>query len=357
MQPLPRLARIHSNPWLLGAWLCLVAAMPAAAMFADGFETQLKAPPSGLFHSAGPTQDGAPPVLDAAASTSSLVHGVLVRVAWSTLHPGPGQFDFSLLDREFERAVSAGKQISLGVIDSWSQPQWLQQSCTTFSFSFRGEPKLACLPWDATYQARKAELLQALGARYDSHPNLAQVYFSYAAMTNGIEMHWRVDEAAFGAAGYTAQRLASSYTEIFDQYVAAFPRTPISIEVHMVFDSSALAEAAYAHCRLRLGSRCGVAIWWCAERMTRPPGGESGVWAIAQDAARNSFLTCQTIGNFSTQPERFDEGAGWTPLQALQSEMDFMLQSGVRHWELWSVDIVNPEFQTDLLYYRDLLQP
>lgn len=326
-------------------------------MFVDGFESLLKSPPAGLFHSAGPAQGGAAPVLDAAASTSSLVRGVLVRVAWSALHAAPGQFDFSLLDREFERAASAGKQISLGVIDSWNQPAWLQQTCTTFSFDFRGESKRACLPWDASYLTHKAALLQALGARYDSHPNLAQVYFSYAAMSNGIEMHWRVDEAAFSAAGYTPERLASSYTGIFDQYVAAFPQTPISIEVHQVFDSSALAEAAYGHCRQRLGSRCGVAIWWCAERLTRPPGGESGVWTIAQDAARNGFLTCQTIGNFSQQPERFDEGAGWTPLQALQSEMDFMLQSGVRHWELWSVDIVNPEFQADLQYYRDLLQP
>lgn len=346
----------HELLTVLGwAALALSSVTASAADFADGFDSERKAVPFGLSHSAGPTRTGAPAAMDSAASASPLVRGTLIRIAWAELHTGPGQFDYALLDREFERAQSLGKRISLGVLDAWNQPLWLQQLCTTFSFTFRGEPKQACLPWDPAYLSHKSALLQALGARYDAHPNLAQLYFTYAAMTNGIEMHWRVDEAAFTAAGYTPVRLANAYTEIFDQHFAAFPRTPISIEVHQVFNSTALANAAYAHCRMRLGSRCGVAIWWCAERMTRAPGGESGVWPIAQDAARNGFLTCQTIDNFSNNPQSFDEGAGWTPLQALQNEMGFMYGEGVNHWELWSVDVTNPGFQVDLDYYRNLL--
>lgn len=293
--------------------------------------------------------------MDSAASASPIVRGTLVRIAWAEIHAGPGQFDFSLLDSEFAAASNLDKRISLAVIDSFSQPAWLQAMCTTFAFTFRSESKRSCLPWDPVYLEHKAAMLRALGARYDGNPDLTQVYFTYAAMTNGIEMHWRVDEAAFTAAGYTPTRLAETYAEVFDMHSAAFPTTPISIEVHEVFDSSALAESAYVHCRARLGNRCGVAIWWCAERMTLPPNGESKVWPIALDAAQNGFLTCQTIKSFTQDPGNF--GTGWTPVQAMTSEMAFMYAHGVTHWELWTSDVTNASFQTELQNYDNLLNP
>ncbi len=54
------------------------------------------------------------------------------------------------------------------------------------------------------------ELIQALGERYDNHENLSAVYVTYAAMTNGAEMHRRVDETAYAAAGYTPERLITA---------------------------------------------------------------------------------------------------------------------------------------------------
>ncbi len=327
-----------------------------ASPFGSGFEAVEKPLPRGLSHSAGPTRVGAPAALSSAASESPLVHGTLVRIAWSTLQAAPGVFDFTLLDREFGLAETLQTQISLGVLDAWNQPAWLLDECESFEFTFQSNLVQACLPWDAHYLARKQELLNALGERYAHHPNLGLVYMTYAAMTNGIEMHWRVDEAAFTAAGYTAERLQSTYRSVFDMHVAAFPGIPIAMEVHEVFDSGALAVAAYQHCHDRLGSRCGVALWWCASRLTRPPNGESEVWAVAADAFARSFVTCQTVGNFTNQPDRFDEGAGWTPLQALQNEMNFMYNAGVTHWELWSVDITNPEFQPELTDYANRLE-
>ncbi len=351
----PSIRQRSQSLLMLVAMFC--AAPLAAADFGDGFESPLKSPPRGLYHSAGPTRTGAPAAMDSTASGSSRVRGTLIRVAWAELHPGPGQFDFDLLDREFERAAALDKRISLGVLDSWNQPAWLLARCATFQFTFRGTTKVACLPWDTAYLEHKAALLQALGERFDANPQLVQVYFTYAAMTNGIEMHWRVDEAAFAAAGYTPTRLADTYAQVFDLHANAFPSTPISIEVHEVFGSAALATSAYAHCRGRIGHRCGVAIWWCARRMTVAPNGESDVWPIAQDAALNSFLTCQTIDNFTQHPESFDEGAGWTPLHALQNEWAFMYAQGANHWELWSVDVTNAEFQSALQDYADLLDP
>jgi hypothetical protein len=349
----------QAGGWLFASMLLQLAIpqLVCAAPFGSGFEALEKPLPRGLHHSAAPSRPGFPAALDSAASASSLVRGSLVRVAWRDLHPAPGQIDLSLLEREFARAETLNTRISLAVLDSWMQPAWLLAECEVFNFTFQGAPVRACLPWDPAYQARKRELLQALGAAYDQNPRLGLVYMSYAAMTNGIEMHWRVDAGAFAAAGYTPQRLLQAYTDVFDLHVEAFPHTPISMEVHEVFDSGALAQGAYAHCRQRLGLRCGVAIWWCAQRLTRPPGGESEVWGLARQASEQSFATCQTIGNFSNQPDRFDEGAGWTPLQALRNEMGFMYSAGVRHWELWSVDVTNTGFQTDLSAYRDALQP
>jgi hypothetical protein len=353
---LPRVRRRILLSGMLALVMLTASTLALAAMFEDGFEQPGMPPPKGLFHSAGPSRATAPAALDSAASQSDLVSGTLIRTSWSGLHPAAGQFDFSVLDREFERAVVLDTSISLGVLDGFNAPGWLLETCETFTFSFRGEPQRSCLPWDAVYLQHKQALLAALGERFASSPHLAQVYMTYSAMTNGIEMHWRVDEASFSAAGYTPTRLAEAYAQVFDLHVAAFPATVISMEIHEVFGSAALAESAYAHCRTRLGDRCGVAIWWCSERLSLAPGGESSVWPIALDAAQNSLLTCQTLASFTQEPDRFINGSGADPLQTLRSEMAFMYGHGVTHWELWSADVVNALFLEDLQNYADLLE-
>jgi len=319
-------------------------------------EPGVKAAPEGIYHSAGviTRNHRGGTLVREGINDQAHMSGTLVRVEWAAINTAPGVFDFSTISNELEKAAELNSAINLAILDSFAMPDFVLAACETFDFNFRRQAKTTCLPWDTGYQAYKSQLVAALGQQFDSHPNLAGVYFSYAAMTNGIEMHWRVSEAEFTAAGYTEARLLNSYNAIMDMYNAAFPSTSIIMEVHEVFRSPTLAENAFDYCQATMGSRCGVAIWWCSSRMaTNPRESEYSVYHIAQQATELSFAVCQSIGSFTESPERFDSGQGWTTEEAFIHEMSFFINEGFRNFELWSNDINNPAL-IDILHSQVL---
>lgn len=308
---------------------------------------EVKAPPQGIFHSAGFIQSSEQrfTLVNSEINGQEYVDGTLVRVGWKTINPAEGQFDFTAIERELDAATEFNASINLAVLDSLEIPQYIIDKCESFSYTFRGSrAERTCLPWDAEYQKYKKELVSKLGEQFDSHPNLASIYFTYAAMTNGIEMHWRVDEAAYASAGYTPELLAQSYNDVLDMYADAFKTTSVIMEIHEVFRESFLAESAFEYCFDKLGARCGVAIWWCSSRMaTDPKQSEFKVYPVAQQATKLSFAVCQTIGSFTSSPNRFDQGQGWSSEDALRNELSFFIGEGFTNFELWTNDIKNAE--------------
>lgn len=307
---------------------------------------EIKPPPQGVFHSANIIRSNSESdaLIQPDIEGQDYISGTLVRIGWNLVNSSEGVFDFSAIERELAQAALYDSKINLAVVDSKETPQYILDKCETFTFTFRTEAnQKTCLPWDNNYQRYKQELVTKLGEQFDNHANLSAIYFTYAAMTNGIEMHWRVDEAEYQAAGYTQQRLAQAYNDVMDMYGAAFPTTSVIMEIHDVFNSSNLAESAFEHCYDVLGSRCGVAIWWCASRMaTDPQQIEFKVFHVAQQATALSFALCQTIGSITATPERFDQGQGWTSEEVLRFEMNFFISEGFKTFELWSNDLKNP---------------
>ncbi len=54
------------------------------------------------------------------------VTGVFIRLLWSDINPGPGQYDFTILEREIEQAVANGKLYSLGIkAGNEGTPDWI----------------------------------------------------------------------------------------------------------------------------------------------------------------------------------------------------------------------------------------
>jgi len=309
---------------------------------------EFKDHPQGIFNSAGTININNPGAF-VSEHINGLPHvsGTLVRLSWSEINPAPAEYDFSVIERELQEAEALGDRVNLAVIDSKEMPQWVLDECTTFDYSFRGNPAVTCLPWDSAYLDYKEALVSQLGAQFDSHASLAGIYVTYAAMTNGVEMHWRVDEQRFAEAGYTFSRLSDAFNGVIDMYMTYFPTTPIIIEAHTVFDSAALAQTAYDYCFDTIGERCGVAIWWCASRMaTNPRESEYPVFSVAQQAANNAFAICQTIASFTDEPERFEPGISTE--QAFRNEMAFFVDAGFKNFEFWTSDIQNGTL-TDIL--------
>lgn len=309
--------------------------------------------PVGCYHSGPAIIPEIEPNLD--LMHKSFVEGWLVRAEWKHIHTGPGQFDFSKIRQLIDAAAEYGKGINLSIIDSLGSPQWVIDSVGYFDYYFRGTIEAqAGLPWDTAYQYYKREMLNALGAEFDGDSNLRSVYFTYGAMSNGAEFHWRVDETEYTNAGYTYSKLLSGAKRIFDFYVESFPTTCIAIECHPVFeDDGALWLDLYNYAYGMIGTRVCAAAWWAASRIAKNTTGNEGdasaYPAIVYAYNQGSPIICQTIGNFTKRPDRFDLGAGWTTEEAFVNERIYWdggplgNAEGLKTscYEYWTKDLTN----------------
>jgi len=104
----------------------------------------------------------------------SAVFGVYIRLEWSVIEPTKGKYDWSTLDAETSRAISAGKQISVGVTTGENTPGWLFNEGVQYGTFVVNDASSNCLtlqiavPWDATYQQEYAAMLSALAAHLQS---------------------------------------------------------------------------------------------------------------------------------------------------------------------------------------------
>jgi hypothetical protein len=146
---------------------------------APGFAAARAAAPGfgGIYATPAPLFD-ARRLLPDAAHESRAASGIYIRLIWSQIAPRPGQYDFSLLDRELERAVAAGKRVSLSVIAGGYAPAWLRErGVRTLRFDIgRGGANRACMtvemgvPWDPGYQAAFLESFTALARHIRARP-------------------------------------------------------------------------------------------------------------------------------------------------------------------------------------------
>ncbi len=162
-----------------------------------------------------------------------------------------------------------------------------------------------CLPWGSNYLSDKAALLNARGARFDSHPALGHIYFTSACATNGFEGHCRIDQNAYALAGYTPELMAATYATLIQLYLDAFPTTPITFEMHTIFGRIDLWEALWAVAEP--SHRVGAAAWWCSERLSLRGNETVPVWQLTQEIAASTYAVCQPVSNFSNDPWRFTD--------------------------------------------------
>lgn len=306
--------------------------------FYCGAPTDIKPVPSGWYTSSKTYESGSPLTTIESELALDNIEGGLIRTKWSTIQAlEGGPFDFTVIDDQVALFEAAGKPFSLSLIDSYNAPAWLATGAgTTFTYNFQGSRTVPVI-WDAYYQTHKAAMVAAIGDRYNSHPLLRSVYFTYACMTNGAEFHWRVTEGDYKTvSGYSDSVQKQAAEDIFDMYVAAFPNTHIAIESHTVFSDVTWIEQLYDYAFSQVGAQVGLAIWWEAFRIATDNSGseaDADVWPLCLRAKdQGSFLVGQTVGQFTSQAYRFDlvnPITAYTDSEAFTQEMTFFKSGDV----------------------------
>jgi hypothetical protein len=187
--------------------------------------------------------------VDPGVASNPNVTGVLLTYNWRDVEPSDGNYNWSKIDNEISLAVGAGKKIALGITaGSWS-PSWLYtEGAQPFSFVWSfGWGYTPCsiqqipLPWDPVFQAKWATFVAALGARYDSNPNVVAVKISgvnsleitlpqsvnQPINLNGSSCTTYNDIANWQAAGYTRTLEEGAWNAITADFINAFPNTAV----------------------------------------------------------------------------------------------------------------------------------
>lgn len=271
---------------------------------ADAAGPPLKAFPYGVFQSpTGVRSTSDNPVTR--MPNNPALRGLMIAVPWDLCDAA------CLFDRIqvfLDEASARGVAVALSIVDGPRIPAAVKASCAPLELSFRGARVTSCLPWDDAYLAAKVALVADLGARFDAHPALGYVYFTASCSTNGNEGHCRTSapgQPAVVPAGYSHARLAEAYNTIMDAYRRAFPRTPITFEVHALFDSAEVWQSVWD--RASPSGRVGIAAWWCAERLSLRGADTPSVWPLVQAAAAQTFSVCQTVASLARTPYEFSD--------------------------------------------------
>lgn len=303
-----------------------------------------------LYCSCGPTtseQSSVPDNIDEA----SLADGVLVRVAWAEFEPSAGDYRWALIDEQMERAQRHNLKITLAVINGIHAPAWLREEGVEF-FDYTSlvsnTPASIPLPWDAQYLSRYADMILALGNRYDGNASLRLVHITHAT-TNGLEMQYVFDEAdrdRFFARGYSEDALIDSWKMVLDSYAFAFSSTPLDVEVHPVFESANVAYRVAEYGLNIMGSRFGVfAAWWSYHNADSV---YNDMYNLMSDVAKISFATVQLVAateQVSTSPPLTKEEF----FQAL----DLASAIGVNYVEIWEKDLFNETLMQAFIQSRN----
>jgi hypothetical protein len=255
--------------------------------------------PVGLFASSGATEG--------TVLQHESVRGVLIRVAWSSLEPTLGQFDFSDVHQQLAQVESAESQWSLAVIaGGMGSPDWLVDELNVpyVDYKFRGGRQYR-LPvfWDDQVQLRLRRLADALADRYGERSDLALVYVPQMT-SNGIEGHLLgVDMAAMYTQGYSDDKWVEAVKRCAHSFAAAFQGKALAVEVHELNGGASVPSRIINELWAdpALEQRVGAAMWWLSGRTNY----QSDLIDVLTDYPGDIYG--QVIGR-SDQTRRFGEG-------------------------------------------------
>jgi hypothetical protein len=236
------------------------------------------------------------------------VDGISLRIGWSSVNPSEDKYDWSYFDAEITKAKNAGKKVLIRVSDGGkSLPDWVVAASKaagepSFSFYEKAVQGGAVITepvfWAPTLLAKKAKLLAAFGARYDSNPTVAIVTCQFAGArsddwgvpsgtaADGIAPSGSTETSRLLAAGYTTAKMVNAGNVIVSDTMAAFPSKPVGLAIGRTSKeldpqgADYVAETVINTARAKYGDRMVATHNSMSEQPPVPPPPAGGYWAV-----------------------------------------------------------------------------
>lgn len=233
-----------------------------------------------------------------------------IKYYWKDLEPSDGVFNWTVFDQRLQQAHNSGQKVAFRVVvvdNITSAPAWLRDAGAAGTwFQYTGDGAGAPTVWtpnydDAIFQQRHFQFLQAMGQRYNNHPDIDSVDIG----TVGLWGEWH-----FGETSPTPPMPSTGAMQlIIDRYNQYFPNTP---RVAQLENQAALAYAVQHGAGFR-GDCLGNMNW---QNRVAPPGmyEQRISGAQAQNAWQTgpvNFEACWTIQYWVNQGWDVDYIFNW----------------------------------------------
>lgn len=195
------------------------------------------------------------------------ITGLTLYFSWRELEPGPGRYQFELLDGAVEQVLRQGMKVSLAVLPGRWSPAWLKDTGMGYmswshsdSYVEDGKNRAATspIPWHPVFLDRFSEFVRALERhlRAKAYP-VNSIAITGPSNTNGLELAVVGGDNDLKQAGFTDAAFVAAWKRMIDAY-ASMPAPILTLALHDQIGPKRRADLARqisAYARSRLGAR------------------------------------------------------------------------------------------------------
>jgi len=295
------------------------------------------------------------------------VDGISLRNGWDAVNPSEDVYDWSYFDAEIARARAAGKKVLIRVADGGNSiPDWVaaaSQAAGEPTFSFYetdyqgGDLVTEPVFWAPTLLAKKAKLMAAFGARYNSNPTVAIVTCQFAGARNddwnvpsgtdvdGIPPSGSTETSRWLAAGWTTAKMVNTGNQIVNNAMAAFPNKPVGLAIgrtSLALDPEGkdyIAQTVVNAARARWGTRMVATKNSVSAQMPSPPPPPDSFWSLLY-SYRPQVGGQMLWFTYGDSTYRNNGGVPADPTSVLENAVNLAHSYGLKYLEIYTADIL-----------------
>lgn len=183
------------------------------------------------------------------SSSSQYVQGIALRYSWGEFEDDEGNYDFATLDNALRVIAAEGKLASLAILPASRDRAWPAMSAPADIFyannrnpnqDAAGDCSLRAVPFDANYQARFRQMLEAMGDYLRADPVLNDTVAYIVGAGDFSTYNWAygisftevylddqcTQETSWSELGFSADTLIEALQVSVTDFMAAFPDKP-----------------------------------------------------------------------------------------------------------------------------------
>jgi hypothetical protein len=145
--------------------------------------------------------------------------GLMKRYTWRKLEPTAGNYDFAGIAADLAWAQSYGQQLIVMIEDK----TFINEDPAPAYLGGYVRPNMGggytMVRWDPTVTTRWKALVQAMGARFDAHPNFEGIATQETALS--------LSQATLTALNYTPEKYRDAYIDTLTSALASLPRSRV----------------------------------------------------------------------------------------------------------------------------------